>query len=1110
MNLPESLITAVANHRLVPFVGAGVSMSLKKGLFPSWPQLLERLASRLDKEGDADAASLVRIQVRKNRLDKAADEAIEGLGNSVFRDEMKASFGIQKPKNAEVDLRLPKAVWSLKPKLIVTTNYDRVLEWAGDCDPVTNSQVGNVAELFTKSTVEQPTVWHLHGHLQNLDDAILAPQEYRELYEDASDVNHPQAAAYQQIRTLFINHPLLFIGFGFQDDNVMGALKQMLTAFGKNLQPSYALLKKDSAPTSLWTEFGIKVVEFEDFGQPLLDKVNAIASAAETRRSSPVSVLGATIEVPPIPSSYIKWLADQCADITPFGMAPTDGQSVCLQQVYVPPVTTKRINREELATRGGMSVRHAKGDKVRQFEVKGFKLEEGTQDLLLNLLGEQSLYVSGDPGSGKSTFCRWISWVTSTAEIPRFAVEAPDEFKECFPESLRSRLPITVRLREFGAYLPAQPGRKTLSTAEFESCLQKWLETTRHGGLRWNDVAPHLKAGSLLLILDGVDELPLSDGDGKQAWSPRESVLAGVATAAPEWIVAGNRVLITSRPYGLDGDQVLMLDRSGLVEARIERLPDPLQDLLATRWFVALPKTSADGGKFAQDMLREVRQLSQGVEALAGNPLLLTAICIIYGEGKQLPRNIHDLYDRIVNTSLHSRYPRDPRLIEPVRGRLAAVALGMHTGDPVEPRRTVPEAEISFEELDQILAKYRGANLETESGFKDQVDTREDLLNHSGLLSQGSDRRAGFYHLSFQEFLAAEQTAKCNEGVDKLLHVFQERAEVPNWRPTLRFLMSRRATVQGHKAVLELLERILQKIDLRKLEKSAGLALSALDGLAILLDRGLNLQAPLLERSTAICLKAIEQDVTPKSRLELALMLGRIGDPRVPENFDDTNAWVTVPAGDYIYGEDNQKIKIKQPFELSKYPVTNAQFAAFVDDGYQDETFWHPAGWKWRTANSVTMPLHWDDLQWNGATCPVVGISWWEADAFCRWAGVRLPSEREWEAAARGPNGLVYPWDNKWKDGICNAKETALQQTSPVGIFPQSASSCGAHDMAGNVWEWCVDHYNPAEQKDNNAGRVLRGGSWRGRAGSCRSSIRNDLRPEGRDVAIGFRVARTL
>ena len=744
-------------------------------------------------------------------------------------------------------------------------------------------------------------------------------------------------------------------------------------------------------------------------------------------------------------------------------MAPTDGQSVSLNQVYVPPVTMKRMVTEqdaeaETARASGSLRRRGKKDsntEPEQLMLPGMARPDAESQiqLLLDRLGEGSLYVSGDPGSGKSTFCRWISWLVSTGEIPRFEVDAPDEFRETFPDSLRGRLPVLVRLREFGAYLPGQPGRQTLSASEFQTALEKWLQSTKPGGLTWNDVGPHLKAGSLLLILDGVDELAMSEGEGKTAWSPRESVLTGLAAAVPEWTKSGNCVLMTSRPYGLDVSQV---------------------------------------------------------EALAGNPLLLTAICIIYGEGKQLPRDIHDLYDRIVKTSLHSRYPRDPLLIEPVRARLAAVAVGMHTGDPFELERTVPTAEIRFDELDQILAKYIGANRETESGFRDQIEAREDLLNHSGLLSQGSTGSAGFYHLSFQEFLAAEQIAKCNEGVDKLLEVFLQRSPVPNWRPTLRFLLSRRVAIQGHKPVLELLDRMLAKVNLRNVAKSAGLALSAVDGLAILPDRELQLQQPVLERFTKICLKAIEQNVEVKARAELALMLGRIGDPRVPESLDDSNAWVNVPAGTYVFGDENEKFAIDRPFGLSKFPVTNAQFAAFVADGYQNGSLWHPVGWKWRTTNNITQPEYCDDSKWNGPTCPVVGVFWWEADAFCRWAGVRLPTEHEWEAAARGPEGLKYPRGNDREEVLCNSDESGLDRTSSVGIFPQSVSHCGAHDMAGNVWEWCSDHYKPAEKKDDNAGRVLRGGSWYIPAVSCRSSVRIHFPPDFRLNLIGFRVARTL
>jgi formylglycine-generating enzyme required for sulfatase activity len=206
----------------------------------------------------------------------------------------------------------------------------------------------------------------------------------------------------------------------------------------------------------------------------------------------------------------------------------------------------------------------------------------------------------------------------------------------------------------------------------------------------------------------------------------------------------------------------------------------------------------------------------------------------------------------------------------------------------------------------------------------------------------------------------------------------------------------------------------------------------------------------------------------------------------------------------------DKTIRFKQPFRLSKYLVTNGQFGRFVAaGGYSDRSLWHEAGWRWREENQTREPAYWRDVKWNGPTQPVVGVSWWEADAFCRWAGCRLPTEREWEAAARGPQGWVYPWGDDWREGICNSCEADLGVTTPVGIFPRSAAVCGAQDMAGNVWEWCGDTFDAAQADSPEAGRVLRGGSWVVHPRLCRSAFRLDVLPDVRDINFGFRAART-
>ena len=146
----------------------------------------------------------------------------------------------------------------------------------------------------------------------------------------------------------------------------------------------------------------------------------------------------------------------------------------------------------------------------------------------------------------------------------------------------------------------------------------------------------------------------------------------------------------------------------------------------------------------------------------------------------------------------------------------------------------------------------------------------------------------------------------------------------------------------------------------------------------------------------------------------------------------------------------------------------------------------------------------WHDAKWNGSNQPVVGVCFWEAEAFCRWAGGWLPDDRQWEAAARGPQGNEYPWGDEWQNGICNTRELDLGRTSPVGVFSASRSQpFGLDDAAGNVWEWCVDE---VKSKTWGVCRVVRGGSWVNYRDIARCGYRGRGRPEDRLNDLGFRL----
>jgi len=243
--------------------------------------------------------------------------------------------------------------------------------------------------------------------------------------------------------------------------------------------------------------------------------------------------------------------------------------------------------------------------------------------------------------------------------------------------------------------------------------------------------------------------------------------------------------------------------------------------------------------------------------------------------------------------------------------------------------------------------------------------------------------------------------------------------------------------------------------------------------------------------------------------------------PSIQKALSSLFEWVDIPAGrvsidgsyaSYIPFDTNQDFDVPN-FKIAKYPITNRQYQTFVDDGgYDIEYYWTKQGWALRTLHQWSQPLHIGQAEVIGQA-PVVGISWYEAIAFCKWLStvlkqpITLPTEQQWQWAAQGDTAYLYPWGTQWDDANCNATNRGV---TVVTAHKKNRSPFGVHDMVGNTWEWCLNDWETGSININQNAhwRVLRGGAWDySNYSFFRVSYRYRMyRPDERHRNVGFRI----
>jgi gamma-glutamyl hercynylcysteine S-oxide synthase len=263
--------------------------------------------------------------------------------------------------------------------------------------------------------------------------------------------------------------------------------------------------------------------------------------------------------------------------------------------------------------------------------------------------------------------------------------------------------------------------------------------------------------------------------------------------------------------------------------------------------------------------------------------------------------------------------------------------------------------------------------------------------------------------------------------------------------------------------------------------------------------------ASILERSES----------TLDERIRAAHDLAALGDARAL-----AHERIEIAGGPFLSGDPPRSTSLPS-FAIDRYPVTVAAFAEFVGaGGYTIREHWTTAGWSWRTEERIERPRFWDEDEWRAYLVPnhpVVGVSFYEAEAYAAFRGARLPTEAEWEKAARGTDGRQYPWGPDWVDDACGMRGVGPRSTVPIGIFPKGQSVYGVRDLVGCVWQWCVNPFRGwgGSGDDDEASasptdgphprKTTCGGAWNTQRWSVSCLGRNGFPCTARFSNLGFR-----
>ncbi|EFO80366.1 signal transduction protein [Oscillochloris trichoides DG-6] len=722
-------------------------------------------------------------------------------------------------------------------------------------------------------------------------------------------------------------------------------------------------------------------------------------------------------------------------------------------------------------------------------------------DLREALARDDHLMLLGPPGGGKTT----ALW--------RLALDLAEAGSGGDDSA---RVPVFVRL---GGIQPGHSLRDLISaelqSAALEDAHRRRFPLTAHRNLV-NLLDTLLAEGRLVLFWDGLNEVPRSEfvlrAQALETFRRTHPGRLGSLTQSITTCRADDHAQLVAEAGGTDPYPVQPVVIQGLDQATIRQ--------------VVLGRLGDTKGSALLDALHQPAHRT--LADLARTPLLLTMLCTVYDTAGTLPRNRGQLLQAFVRERWAWEAARRPQGWIPPEVQEPALAHLAYTMTKSEGRGTSVARHFAERQIRPLVSSHDSAELLRQARDADLIE----------LLGAGAQVR--FSHQLVQEYFAAVAlqrellaTTKLNQGSwlhKRILARYIKPGERTGWEETLLLL----AGIEEEGSIAQTLIR--------------SFASRPLQAARLLEAEGAN-SDPLLRDE--VCKEALRQ-ITDRAiawqrRFDAGRALSLLGDPRFPVTLEAWQAsiaqrgdtftptgeyyWRYLPAGRYHIGGWKEKRSVVEhdlaAFWVARLPITVAQFARFVAEGYREDRHWTAHGLKWR--RDRTSPYLWNDPRFNGANQAVIGVTWYEATAFCRWltahlslpAGyvLRLPTEAEWEVAAAYDGSATprtYPWGKEPPTPERAVyKDWKLDAPAPVGLCPAGMAACGALDLAGNVWEWCSSHYNRYPEaaytleKDftpRGDSVPLRGGAYYRDGTNVRCGARDGDHPDLWNFLSGFRV----